>query len=106
MKKFIVSIIFGITTGALATPIGYIGDMGVQGQASMVLHNTPCTNEKAMSVVPDAMKPQFFHGEYTFKDGHTIVACWGTDGKTIYIADEEGDKGMLPIQAVKPLTRL
>lgn len=105
MKKFIASVLLGIATAVAAMPIGYIGELA-DGHANMVLHNTPCTNEKALSVVPEDLRKQMFHGEYTFKDGRTIVACWGTDGKNIYIADEEGDKGVLPIGAVTPLTKL
>lgn len=106
MKKFIASVLLVVAAvAAPGMPIGYIGELA-DGHANMVLHNTPCTNEKALSIVPEDLRKQMFHGEYTFKDGHTIVACWGTDGKAIYIADEEGTKGMLPIDAVIPLTKL
>ena len=107
MKKFIASVLLGVAAlAAPAMPIGYIGDIGEEGKASLLLHNTPCTNAKALEIIPEDLRNQFFHGEYTFKDGHIITACWGTDGKAIYIADEEGSKGMLPIDAVIPLTKL
>lgn len=106
MKKLFVIFLLPIFSSVLAMPIGYIGNIGEKGSASLLLHNTPCTNEKAMEKVKEEFRKEFFHGEYTFKDGHQIIACWAVKGNIIYIVDEEGDLGSLPTTMVKPLTKL
>lgn len=85
---------------SFAAPVAKVENLG--NNAILVMHNTPCVSEKALKIVKPDFHNRFMHGEYTY-NGKTIVACWAVNGATIYIADEEGDQGRIPIEAAQPL---
>lgn len=76
---------------------------GIGNGAILVMHDTPCANEKALAQVKEDYRGHFKHGEYTGSDGKSIVACWAVHGAAIYIVDEEGDQGRLPVEAAQPI---
>lgn len=76
---------------------------GIGNGAILVMHDTPCVNEKALAQVKEDYRGYFKHGEYTGSDGRSFVACWAVNGAVIYVVDEEGDQGRLPVEAAQPL---
>ena len=82
-------------------PVAKVEGLGTG--AILVMHDSPCLADKALEQVKAEFRDRFKHGEYTGSNGKSIVACWAVNGATIYIVDEEGDKGQLPVEAAQPI---
>jgi hypothetical protein len=92
-----------VAAPVIAGPVGIIKGIGESEKAELVLHDTPCVNERALERVKTDARPFWKHGEYTDSTGKKIVACWAFNQGSIVISDEEGDVGVLPAQLVKKI---
>lgn len=71
---------------------------------TVVLHKTPCTDAKSLSIVRPEMRSRFFAADLTWK-GAAIKGCWSPlpDSAEVFMIDETGDYGMLPMSGFKPV---
>lgn len=73
----------------------------------MLIYTTECTNDmivrRIQKEAPAGLR--FYQGLYRDATGKEYVNCWTTPGDgRVYFIYEDGDQGMLPMQAFKPRT--
>lgn len=90
--------------GALATAASVRMDAG---DLSIVLHSTPCTEPKVLSIIEEPYRPSFRSANVTHK-GKPLKACWMAvpDRRAVLVADETGDYGAVPMALFKPVVEM
>ncbi len=91
MNKLLIALTIAVSPFlAFAKPVAKIEE----GNKRMVLHDTKCQ-----------LHPTGFHAIYT-ADGKSQKACWIEKDDIVYLLFEDGDRGVLPQEALTWLTNL
>ena len=73
-------------------------------RGSITLQQTPCTDAKVIALLNAEFVPQFRQAKVVW-DGKPLAACWAIDPAApsfVFLIDETGDNGMIPLKAFKP----
>jgi hypothetical protein len=105
MKKFLFGLLAALTFAASAGGQDYIAR---QGADSLVVHaDIPCPAEirrlARQHGAPDDAK---FMAATAKVGGQTYRGCWSRAGEAVFIVYEDGDFGVVPHAAFKPLQNI
>lgn len=71
--------------------------------AKIALYVTACTHDAILMEIPPEYRAEFRQAEYRDPKGKVTAACWMlVPGGRVLLVYEDGDKGMVPMQAFKP----
>jgi hypothetical protein len=95
---FAFTLFIGYTSHAYAEELVATGTNG----ASVTIYDTPCVSEKVGKAHPDKDLSMGSKAETLMSNGKRIEACWVFVAPDIvYVIDEMGDEGPLPVQMFK-----
>lgn len=73
------------------------------GDGNMVVfRDAPCATEKVLAQIKPEYRDQFKQAAILWQ-GKGYAACWAPDPRnpgTVFVADETGDSGSIPLQAI------
>ena len=72
---------------------------------SVTLHDTQCTSKKVLRHIPPEHHKVFYAGVTVFEKKR-YENCWTLNGGDVFIVDEEGDMGIIPRAAFRPVVLL
>lgn len=68
----------------------------VNGKVQIRIEDVPC-HKNILALIPEEYKARFHGGSVSLPDKHLLL-CWAVqDGETIFVVDEAGDAGSIPI---------
>lgn len=73
-------------------------------RGSITLQQTPCTAAKVIARLNAEFVSQFREAKVVW-DGKPLAACWAIDPSApgfVFLIDETGDNGMIPLKAFRP----
>lgn len=86
----------------MLAPIAPAADLvGRHGNDSVRLSEAPCTNELVTPRLPPGLGEEF-HAAVAVFGGKSFVACWREMGNIAFLIYEDGDQGVIPLQALHP----
>ena len=71
-----------------------------QGEDSIRLGDSPCTEQGVLGRVPPQLHAQF-RTATAIVAGHTFSACWRKAGAAAHLVYEDGDQGIVPLSDLK-----
>ena len=91
-----------ILCAALAASSAFADDLVArQGNDSVRLAETPCTNSEVLGHVPPQVRTEF-RAASAQVEGKTFTACWRKSGGSAHLVYEDGDQGLIPLSDLKP----
>lgn len=97
MRKLIAVLALIVPLSVLATSHLYVADLGDGNKAT--LKKDACKGKVAVMLGAGAKDAK---AATVLWQGRKLEACWVTDGRFVYLADEDGDVGMLPLEMFVP----
>jgi hypothetical protein len=78
------------------------GDLvGRDGDEWVRLTDAPCSSELVLGRLPASAAGEFHAATAQFH-GQLFTACWRVMGNAAFLIYEDGDQGVIPLQALKP----
>lgn len=76
-------------------------DAVYSGPAGYVrLSDVPCAHGQVLALVKEDYRPKFRHGWMAYR-GRQLALCWILDGDSVFVVDQDGDSGRLPVAKFK-----
>ena len=74
--------------------------VAINGNDSVRLYDSPCTSQKVLERVTPEL-PAALKDASAVVQGQPYKACWIIDGDAAHLLYEDGDQGLIPLEAFK-----
>lgn len=99
MKKTIAAVLLAVAGIAHSAPIAMVLETP---DLTLRLFSTPCVAPAVLKQIKPELRERFRAGNET-DHGRDLELCWViADPETVFIVDEDGDSGAVPMAAFKP----
>ncbi len=86
---------------ALAAAPAIAGDLvSRQGSDTIRLADEPCTSQLVLGRLEARLRSQYKAASAVVQ-GQSFTACWRAAGRVVHLMYEDGDQGILPMEALK-----
>jgi hypothetical protein len=86
---------------ALAAAPALAGDLvSRQGSDTIRLVDEPCTSQLVLGRLEARLHSQY-KAASAIVQGQRFIACWRAAGRAVHLMYEDGDQGILPVEALK-----
>jgi hypothetical protein len=93
---------FVLLCAALAAAPAIAGDLVArQGSDTIRLADEPCTSQLVLGRL-EARLHSKYKAASAVVQGQNFAACWRPAGRAVHLMYEDGDQGILPMEALKP----
>ena len=87
---------------ALAAAPAIAGDLVArQGSDTIRLADEPCTSQLVLGRLEAKLQTQYKAASAVVQ-GQNFIACWRAAGRAVHLMYEDGDQGILPMEALRP----
>lgn len=90
-----------LCAAALATPVLADELVARRGGDMVRLTDTPCTSQQVLNRIDPESQPNY-RAASAILQGQSFVACWNIAGNAAHLLYEDGDEGLIPLEALKP----